>query len=105
MLTMGVGESKTVYLDEDGGEVTFTRLQYGTDMLYKKMDPDFLPSSVFIECAHALWDRQTWRSGAMAALHLLACYCRVHIQTLGDMYFFARDDGVYSTLRPCVKTN
>ena len=31
-----------------------TRLQYGTDMLVSKADPDFLPSAVFIERVHAI---------------------------------------------------
>jgi len=53
MITKTVGETKTIYLDDNGGSVTFERLQYGTDILLKKSDPDFLPSSVFIQRAHS----------------------------------------------------
>lgn len=55
MITRGVGEVFTVYLEDDGGTVTFTRLQYGTEILLTKEDnPDFLPSSVFIERVHSV---------------------------------------------------
>merc|ERR1719229_1520772 len=52
MITKGVGETKTIYLDDNGGAITFKRLQYGTDIILKKTDPDFLPASVFVQRVH-----------------------------------------------------
>uniref|UniRef100_A0A7S0P2X4 Uncharacterized protein n=1 Tax=Calcidiscus leptoporus TaxID=127549 RepID=A0A7S0P2X4_9EUKA len=51
MTTKGVGETKTIYLANGGGAVRFTRKQYGTDVVLAKEDPEFVPSSVFIQIA------------------------------------------------------
>merc|ERR1719275_576637 len=51
MTTKGVGETKTIYLANGGGAVRFTCKQYGTDVVLAKEDPEFVPSSVFIQIA------------------------------------------------------
>jgi len=53
MITSAVGDKKTLALPEMEGTVTFTRLTYGTEMLFSKEGME-VPCSVFCERVHTI---------------------------------------------------